>query len=365
VGAGTFGASLAWTLAREGDAVTLVDQFAPGDPRASSGGETRLIRCSHGEDADYARSARRAWGLWRQLEAETGTRLLEPCGVSWFARSQDGWEARSQATLHALGVPAERLDVAEAGTLFPELRGDDLAFVLHEPEAGVLRAALAVRTLAAAAQAHGARVLAARATPDGERVRLEGGAVLEADAVVWACGGWLASLFPGLARIRTTRQDLFFLKGGPGWARAPGWVDYDGALYGTGDVDGLGVKAAPDAEGPPLHPDAPLPGVDPRNEAVVRHALRERFPRLSEAPLVGARTCRYELSPDSHFLAARHPEHPAAWLVGAGSGHGFKHGPAMAELLAMALRDEASLPERFALGDRLPGRSLRTAGSNA
>jgi len=365
VGAGTFGASLAWRLARAGDAVTLVDQFPPGDARASSGGETRLIRCSHGEDADYAISARRAWGLWRELEAESGVAVLEPCGVSWFARAQDGWEASSAATLARLGIPAERLTVAEAASLFPELRGDDLAFVLHEPEAGVLRAGLAVRTLAEQAQAHGAVLVRSRATPDGEQVRLPDGTTLEGDAVVWACGGWLAALFPGLARVRTTRQDLFFLRGGPAWAGAPGWVDYDGALYGTGDVDGLGVKAAPDGEGPPLAPDAPLPSVDPGNERAIRAALRGRFPRLSEAPLVASRTCRYELSPDTHFLAAPHPEHPSVWLVGGGSGHGFKHGPAMAERLASAMRGEAALPGRFALGDRTPGRSLRTAGSSA
>ena len=58
VGAGTFGASLAWWLAREGVQVTLVDQFEPGDARASSGGETRLIRCGHG--ADPATPRRRA-----------------------------------------------------------------------------------------------------------------------------------------------------------------------------------------------------------------------------------------------------------------------------------------------------------------
>lgn len=364
VGAGTFGASLAWWLARGGDRVTLVDQFAPGDERASSGGETRLIRCSHGDDADYAASARRAWALWRELEAESGAALLVPCGVSWFARSEDGWEARSADVLARLGIPAERLTPAEAARRFPELRGDDLAFVLHEPEAGVLRAALAVRTLAARAEAHGARVLKSRAAPEGDRARLADGSVLEGDAVVWACGGWLPALFSGLVEVRTTRQDLFFLEGGPEWAGAPGWVDYDAALYGTGDVDGLGVKAAPDDEGPPLAPDAPLPPADPANETAVRAALRQRFPRLANAPLKSSRTCRYELSPDSRFLAGRHPEHPRTWIVGGGSGHGFKHGPAMAELVADALRSGTPLPGRFALGDRRPGPSLRTAGSN-
>ena len=76
----------------------------------------------------------------------------------------------------------------------------------------------------------------------------------------------------------------------------------------------------------------------------MRDYLRERFPALAGAPLNEVRSCRYELSPDSHFIAAPHPEHPAVWLVGGGSGHGFKHGPAMAERIAAALarRDSAA-----------------------
>src|SRR5829696_2125747 len=112
VGAGTFGASLAWWLARGGDRVTLVDQFEPGDRRATSGGETRLIRCSHGADGDYTAMARRARTLWRELEAESGEELLVECGVVWFAHSGEGWEAASERTLAEQGIPAERLDVA-------------------------------------------------------------------------------------------------------------------------------------------------------------------------------------------------------------------------------------------------------------
>src|SRR3954452_15166464 len=89
VGAGTFGASLAWLLAREGVSVTLIDQHEPGDPRASSGGETRLYRCSHGGQEDYTRMAWRARELWRELEAATGEELLLERGVAWFAHRED------------------------------------------------------------------------------------------------------------------------------------------------------------------------------------------------------------------------------------------------------------------------------------
>src|SRR4051794_5361088 len=114
VGAGTFGASLAWRLARAGESVTLVDQFEPGDARATSGGETRLIRCSHGHDGDYTAMARRARELWRALEAETGADLLVECGLVWFAHREDGWEAASEATLAAQDIPVRRLAPADA-----------------------------------------------------------------------------------------------------------------------------------------------------------------------------------------------------------------------------------------------------------
>jgi sarcosine oxidase len=364
VGAGTFGASLAWRLAGRGDEVVLVDQFEPGDTRATSGGETRLIRCSHGADGDYAAMARRARTLWRELEAESGDALMSECGVCWFAHRDEGWEAESERVLDSLGVPTERLDVGEAAARFPSFRGDDLAWALHEPEAGVLRAQAAVRALARCAAARGARVMRSRARPDGDTVVLDDGEVLEADRVVWSCGGWLAGLFGDLVQLTVTRQELFFFDGGPAWRDAPGWVDYDRAAYGTGDVDELGVKVASDIEGPLLDPDAELPPASADIERVTRAYARDRFPALADAPLVGSKTCRYELSPDSQFIAAPHPGFGSVWIVGGGSGHGFKHGPAMAERIVAAWDGGVVLPARFGLGRRARGTSLRSAGSN-
>jgi sarcosine oxidase len=288
VGAGTFGASAAWWFARAGEQVTLVDQFEPGDRRSSSGGETRLFRCLHGADTDYTAMARRARTLWRELEDESGEELLVECGLSWFAHREDGSEAASERTLAAQGIPAERLDVASAAALYPSFRGEDLAFVLLEPEAGVLRAQRAVRALASAAAAQGAWIVRGRARPDGASVVLEDSTRLEGDVIVWACGPWLAHLFDDLISLAVTHQELLFLDGGPAWRRPglPAWCDYDQAMYGTADVDALGVKAALDLEGPPLEPDAELPDTA-TTELEVRAYLSRRFPALERAPLVG------------------------------------------------------------------------------
>jgi sarcosine oxidase len=228
----------------------------------------------------------------------------------------------------------------------------------------VLRARRAVRALAAQAADRGARIVHGRARPDGATAVLDDSTRLEGDVVVWACGPWLGRVFPDLVSLSVTRQELFFLDGGPAW-RAPGlpaWCDYDRARYGTADIDQLGVKAGIDDLGPPLDPDAELTD-EASTEPQVRAYLRDRFPALEHARLLEARSCRYELTPDTHFIAASHPEHPTVWLVGGGSGHGFKHGPTLAERLVQAFREGAPLPARFGLGERQPSASMRTASS--
>jgi sarcosine oxidase len=355
-GAGVFGAATARQLAIEGWDVTLVEPVAAGHVRAGSGGESRLIRCSHGADAWHARSARRALELWREIDPA----LVVEAGVAWFARREDGWEAQSERTLRELGIACERVDPA---TLFPSVRADDLAFTLFEPQAGVLRARDATRTLAVQAVAAGVRVVHAAARPDGARV-VAGDEVLEADRVVWACGAWLSKLFGELLSLRITQQDVLFFGAGAEWTTpgVPGWVDYDGAFYGVGDLDGRGVKVSPDVEGPAIDVEAADRFVLPEHVAAGRAYLSARFPALARAPLVGTRVCQYEITPDTRFVIAPHPEHPSVWLVGGGSGHGFKHGPAVAERMSAWLTGADAPEPMFALGERASGSALRTAG---
>jgi sarcosine oxidase len=365
VGAGIFGGSLAHELVERGWDVTLVDRYQPGHVRAASGGESRLIRAAHGSDTWYVRSVRRAWELWRRLEEEAGVALLVPCGVLWFAHDESGWEAESERTLAAEGVPTERLTPAEAASLFPSFAGDDLAFCLFEREAGVLRARAATRAVVSVARAKGARFVGGEGRP------LAGGGVdvngdrLAADVVVWACGPWLAGLFPVHARLRVTRQEVIHFGAPIAWETppVPAWVDYDAAFYGVGDLDGRGVKVSPDREGPPFDPDLGSRAPSREAEEAARGYLGRRFPGLATAPLVFARVCPYSLTGDTNFLVARHPEEERVWLLGGGSGHGFKHGPALAEYVAGLLDGGDEPDERFGLGERDPGTSLRTAGT--
>jgi sarcosine oxidase len=359
IGAGVFGASVADRLARDGWDVMLVDRLEPGHPRSESGGETRLMRCSHGPDAFYTSSARRAWELWREL----GEGVLVDPGVVWFARQENGWEADSERVLREAGIPVERLDPGDAGRFFPSLAVDDLAFVLHEPEAGVLKASEGVRALVRRARGAGARLTIEPARPAGSAVDI-GGHRQEADAVVWACGAWLARLFPDLVKLRVTFQQLSLFDAQPEWS-GPGWVDFDAATYGHARIEPFGFKAASDLDGPDIDPDerALEAGVDA--EAKGREYLAHRFPALAGAPLKSAPGCHYSSTADGQFIFAPHPVHERTWLLGGGSGHGFKHGPALGEYVVGLLEGREEPDPRFGLETRHPAPNLRTAGAEA
>jgi glycine/D-amino acid oxidase-like deaminating enzyme len=351
VGAGVFGASTGRELARRGWEVTVVEQYAPGNVRSGSGGDTRLLRFSHGAVEWYALLARRALELWREVEAESGLRLFEPVGVAWFDIGAGDFTDRSEMTLRRLGIPCDRLTPDEARRLYPSLASDDLRSVLFEPGAGVLHARAATRALAS-----GLAVEVGRPTP---------AAPPAADVVVWACGSWLPKLFPGLVEQRIVRRDVFFFGVGGEWTGTPGFCEYDGPYYGHGDLGGLGMKISPDAFGVEIDPDDLERMPDPAIQALARDYAARRFPALADAPVIGARVCQYDLTADTHFLVDRHPERDGWWLVGGGSGHGFKHGPALAEYVADCIEGRRE-PEPFhALGPRSGDAGLRTGGLEA
>jgi sarcosine oxidase len=303
----------------------------------------------------------RALELWRELERESGAELFVPSGVAWFFRDSIAWADESERALGAEGASVERLAPEDAARLFPSFDPAGLASVLYEPEAGVLRARDATRHLAEQAIARGARLVQGPATPAGDAVEVDG-ARLEADRVVWACGAWLARLFAGLVTLTVTRQEVFFFGSPPEW-QAPSvqaWVGFDDGVYGTGDVDGRGFKASPDRHGPTFDPDGDDRVVSEEKEWEARDYLGRRFPALAGAPLVGSRACPYSLTDDQQFLVAPHPEHDGVWLLGGGSGHGFKHGPALAEYVERLLKEDEQPDPRFGLGQREAGGGLRT-----
>ena len=360
VGAGCFGAWIAHHLVRSGCRVTLLDAYGAGNRRASSGGETRLIRMGYGAEEHYTRWALQSLGLWKQFFERTDPTLFRETGVLWMAHDGDPLTATTLATLARVGIAHERLSRPELESRWPQIDFGRLAWAIYEPGSGVLLARQAVAAVVRDAERQG---LVCR--PDAVRrptgagtlggVITQTGETIGADVVVFACGPWLPGLFPALLqdRIVPTRQEVLYF-GPPAGDRRfaspalPAWIDFGEEAYGVPDLDGRGLKVAIDRHGPLFDPDA---GDRVAVETVpeVRAYLGRRFPGMSDAPLIASEVCQYESTSNGDFLIDRHPELENVWLVGGGSGHGFKHGPAVGGYVARLVMEGGAADERFRL----------------
>jgi sarcosine oxidase len=361
VGAGAFGGWTALELALRGARVTLIDAWGPGHARSSSGGETRIIRATYGGHGVYTQMAMRALERWRDLERRHGAGLLRESGVLWMFAGDDRFASDSARTLTAHGVPFHEIGVADAARRYPQIALDDVRRVWVEPEAGYLFASRACDLVARLAIAAGATSCAAAAAGparvSGEGLRLTDGTTLAADAFVFACGPWLGELFPDQigARIRPTRQEVLYFGTPFGDTRfsdpaLPVWLDCaDRVVYGIPGGAVRGFKLADDAPGPDMDPTRDDRVVATGAVAAARAFLARRFPALAQAPLVASEVCQYESTPDSHFIIDRHPGDDRIWLAGGGSGHGFKMGPVVGEIVAAAVLGHAAPDPSFAL----------------
>src|ERR1044072_8019779 len=137
VGAGVFGAWTAYTLRRAGMSVLLIDAYGPGNSRASSGGESRMIRLGYGPDEIYSRSSQRSFMLWQQLFEKTEN-LFRKTGALFLARENDPYCEATLATLQRLNANYEKLDHDDLTHRFPQLDHSETPWALLESDAGVL-----------------------------------------------------------------------------------------------------------------------------------------------------------------------------------------------------------------------------------
>ncbi|MDX2029671.1 MAG: FAD-dependent oxidoreductase [Blastocatellia bacterium] len=361
VGAGVFGSWTAYELMKRGHRVGLLDAYGAANSRASSGDESRIIRLGYGANEIYTRWSLRSLGSWRALSEEAGQPFFQCTGVLRMAREDDPDAMASAKTLRSVGAPFEELRREELADRFPQIAFEDVDWAFYEPESGVLLARRAVqevtrrvregsgemRTAAIAMPTERGR-LSAVATSDGEK--------LGAGAFVFACGPWLPKLFPELlgGRIHPTRQEVcyFGVPAGDGRfssPRMPAWIDFGAEFYGLPDLEGRGFKIGLDRHGPAIDPDTDERMASPEILSQTREFLARRFPALKNAPLLETRVCQYENTSNGDFLIDRHPALDNVWLVGGGSGHGFKHGPALGEYVADLLGGSAEPDPRFAL----------------
>jgi len=364
IGAGAFGGWTALFLRRQSARVTLLDAWGPGNSRASSGGETRVIRATYGPRAVYTHMAVRALTLWKEYQQRWRRQLYHGIGVLWLVESDDQFERAALPILRAARVAFEELRGAEVARRYPQINCEQVRWAIFEKDAGYLTARRACAAVLEGFIAEGGeyRQLAVQAPiePRGgelSSVTLSDGSRLTADRFVFACGPWLGSLFPDVIgdRVRATRQEVFFF-GTPSGDRRyteealPVWADHGTRfIYGIPGNEWRGFKVADDSRGPVFDPTNGERTPTDSALQIARDYIAYRFPGLKRAPLLESRVCQYEESPDEHFIIDHHPQAANAWLVGGGSGHGFKHGPAVGELVARLVLSGAAPDEQFRL----------------
>jgi sarcosine oxidase len=353
VGAGVFGSWIALLGARAGFETVLIDQYGPANERSSSAGSSRIIRRAYGADEIYTLFAQRSLEMWSAFLAEENrSDCFRRTGVLWLANGGEDSIHAARGIFARHKIAHEFPEFGGIRELCPEMDVPAGAVALFEPDCGALMAEESVRAVVEAAIRSGARYV-------NEKIEPLRSLKIEADVVVFACGSWLRKLFPeelGMA-IFPTRQEVFFFDP-PTPMLLPIWVDQTDPRvpYGFPDIEGKGIKVAFHRNGPRFDPDLGSREVEREQIAEAAEYLRMRFPAMWKPVFRYARVCHYENTASGDFLIDRHPSMPNVWFAGGGSGHGFKHGPAVAEYVLDAIERGYSAEPRFRLEGK--GREL-------
>jgi len=368
LGLGAVGSAALYHLAKLGNAVLGLDQYAPPHIYGSTHGDTRITRLAIGEGPEYSPLALRSHELWRGIERETGARLLTSCGgliVSGPTRKSvsHGVANFFQNTLAAAqthGIAHEVLDAAAIGRRFPQFNVASHEAAYYEPDAGFLMVEDCVRANLALARQHGATIATGEkvdrfdASAGGVTVTTSNG-TYRAEQLLITAGPWLPWLVgePLQGLFRVTRQVLHWFE-----------ISGDAARFVPGtfpvfiwELPGLqqgiyGFPAVGDARTVKIATEQTLETSDPgmvdrtvtAGEIEEMHAryVRPFFPDLSPR---SARTavCLYTEAPGGRFVVDTLPGHPRVSFASACSGHGFKHSAALGEALAQCLACSGSV----------------------
>jgi sarcosine oxidase len=344
VGVGAMGSAALYRLARRGARVLGIERFSPGHDRGSSHGETRIIRLGYFEHPSYVPLVRRAYALWRELEAASGRTLLHTTGIAEIGPPDGELVAGTLAASRLHRLPHETLDAAETMRRFPAFQIPSDHVAVLQPDGGFVAVEPAIEAQVALAQAAGAELRTGVAVhslaPFGNAVRVgTSQGDIEAGAAIIAAGPWIKALVPGLP-VHVTREVMaWFEPSDPALfaaGRFPVFIleSRHGMHYGFPLHGSPGVKIAKHHHrNETVEPDRVDRTVSAADEALIRGALAEHIP-AANGPLAAAKTCLYTVTPDRDFIVDRLPHAPNIVVASPCSGHGFKFAPAIGEILA-------------------------------
>ena len=346
VGAGVMGSATAYWLSRAGQRVALLEQFRPAHVRASSADESRTIRYQYRGQAAYTRMVAGAVELWKEFDRRSGTNYYRETGTLTlqtrpdFEPLRDGYQG-----LCDLGYQPRWLDADDVRREFPQFANVDSGYIM-EGVGGYIAAGPATRALADAAAEQGADVctgaeVVALNESSGRVTSVEtsDGRTFESEVFVVTAGPWTARLLPELpVRVQPTAARLHYLRpADPAAYESPRLTPFsvmDTQFYGF-PVHWRGcVKVADDMIGEPFDPDRDREHEDPVALAKLRDFLARHMPGLRDAEVVYSKTCTYSMTPDSDFIIDRVPNLDNALVAAGFSGHGFKFGILIGQIMA-------------------------------
>jgi sarcosine oxidase len=363
VGLGAMGSAVLYHLAKRGVDVIGIDRFAPPHRMGSSHGETRITRQAVGEGGDYAPLVLNSHRIWRELEAETGEKLLNACGVLVMGpgsgptshHGKPDFVARSIQVAREFGIAHETIDGVEVGRRFPQflgLAGTEKAY--FEPGGGYVFPERCISAQLSRAAQLGAEIrtgVEVLSITERGTVRLETSAgVIEARQAVVTAGGWTAPLLgaPFDRLLTVNRQVLHWYElddlaaYGPGapafiWMHGATDVDY---FYGFPPLPGEHrIKVATEQYETRTTADSINREVDPAESAAMYRKHVQGRLAGAKPNVAHAAACLYTVTPDRGFIIDRHPRQDRVFVISACSGHGFKHSAGIGNLVAELLTE--------------------------
>ena len=361
IGLGAMGSAASYQLARRGESILGIDQFSPPHSFGSSHGESRITRQAVGEGEEYVPLVLRSNEIWDEIEKATGTKLLFMSG-GLILESQDSQIAphgrfnflkTTTEVAEKYGIRHEILEPSQIKSRFPQFNiTNERGYFEHN--SGYLLPELCIDSQLKLAERYGAEIrrnekvveILPSDSNDKVTIRTEKG-VVESGKVILTTGSWMAQFvepeYSGLFKVH--RQVLFWFnidqehirdydpKNSPVFV----WIFEKGGefgFYGFPSLDGKTIKVAGEQFSETTTPDSV-------NREVHENESREAYEKFIKNRLQGvsnvspkSETCLYTTTPDSGFVIDFDPKHPQIIIASPCSGHGFKHSPAIGEVLA-------------------------------
>ena len=355
------GAAAACELAREGAKVAIIDQSSLPNPQAASFDYSKVFRFAY-PDTFYVSLAVDALKRWRDLEEETGARLLTQTGALLIGKRRPSFETQCYDALHSLELEAEMLEAGQVADRFPQFNAEAFSYAVFDPSGAILHAEAALTAMIDLAKRRGVEVIENQPVTgveqSGSRVIVTADRTdFVVERAMIASGPWTRKLLPFLAsKLTTTRQEIVYLKPAKTAqsfepANFPIFIELDSGFYGFPVHKAGAMKIANHHKGPKVDPGSRDDRVDERFIEQCRSFFAEFIPALADASVTDARVCVYNNTPDDDFIVDWHPQSDRTLIVSGFSGHGFKFAPTIGRIASeLLLSNQTSFAvDRFRL----------------